>query len=313
MEAIMKKSSLFHRSTFTSNMKVLMKRRLNIICVVVTLIFLTTHPVVAQDINRYFLTSDSVRIHYTDIGTGELIIFVPGLSCPLEIWKHQVDFFKSRYRVIAMDPRSHGRSEITTKGLYLERLGQDILDLIQYIGQKPLTIVGHSYGMWEVLSLLDQFGDEVTSSVVLVDNKLVHQVTVESVKSAMQSWSAHQKYPEEATEGLFRGCFTSPQPEEFIQTLITLSLNMPGSIFFAIGANGLLVDRNWWTTLDNTTIPILYTYARERYTEAANEMMSRIPEAKVEYLPGAGHCLMVDEPDRFNHLLESFLLSITNQ
>jgi microsomal epoxide hydrolase len=309
----MKKYDLFHRRTTTSNFKFLMIKRLQITCVTISLIFITIHQMVAQDINRYFLTSDSVRIHYTDIGTGEVIIFVPGLSCPLEIWKHQVDFFKSKYRVIAMDPRSHGRSEITTKGLYLERMGQDILDLIQYIGQKPLTIVGHSYGVWEILSLLEQFGVEVASSVVLVDNRMERQVTVESTKNAMKSWSARQKNPVEATEGLFRNCFANQPSEEFLQTLIDLSLNMPGSLFFAIGANGLLVDRDWWQVLEKATIPILYTYARERYTESANKMKSQIPNAKVEHFPGAGHCLMVDEPDRFNRILESFLLSVTCQ
>jgi microsomal epoxide hydrolase len=281
--------------------------------VVLTLILLASQLIVAQDISRYFLTSDSVQIHYADVGSGELIIFVPGWKCPLEIWKYQVDFFKNNYRVIAMDPRSHGLSEITTKGLYLERMGQDIYELIEHIGKKPLVIVGHSYGMWEVLSLLDQCGTEIVSSVVLVDWIMERQVTLEATKGAMRSWAAHQKNPVEATEGLFRNCFANQPSEEFLQTLIDLSLNTPGSIAFAIGANGLLVDHNWWPVLEKATIPILYTYAREGYTETGNEMKSRIPNAKVEYFPGAGHCLMVDEPDRFNRLLESLLSSIASQ
>jgi len=41
--------------------------------------------------------------------------------------------------------------------------------------------------MWEVLSLLEQFGADVAAAIVLVDWKMENRVTAESVSGWMES------------------------------------------------------------------------------------------------------------------------------
>ena len=95
-----------------------------------------------------------------------------------------------------------------------------------------------------------------------------------------------------------------------VKLLINLPLNTPGSIAFAIGANGFLVESDWWPVLEGSGIPVMYAYVRERNKEVADKMQLRIPNARIEAFPGVGHCLMVDEPDRFNRILAEFLESV---
>ena len=263
----------------------------------------------AEDSSRFFLTSDGVRLHYTDTGSGDPIILVPGWKCSVEIWQHQTSHFRQGYRVLALDPRSQGRSEIALEGNYLERRARDILELVQHVGQQPRLIVGHSLAMWEVLSLLEQFGEDVAEAIVLVDARMENRVTSESLSGWMESWSAVQRDPAGFTDQFVRGLFATPQPEEFIRTLIEFSLITPGSTAFAIGANALLVDWDWWPTLERAVIPLLYV-AWDRYSDLADEMRVRIPRARVEVFADAGHALFVDEVDRFNRLLTAFLSSV---
>ena len=45
-------------------------------------------------------------------GEGKPLVFIPGLTFSGEIFKNQLEYFSSEYRVIAIDPRGQGYSEI---------------------------------------------------------------------------------------------------------------------------------------------------------------------------------------------------------
>src|SRR2546430_1668991 len=85
--------------------------------------------------DRWFVTSDSVRLHYLSGGSGPgpTIIFVPGWTMPADIWEPQLRYFARPARVIALDPRSQGASQRTSDGNYTDRRAQDIHELIAHI------------------------------------------------------------------------------------------------------------------------------------------------------------------------------------
>jgi non-heme chloroperoxidase len=58
----------------------------------------------------HFMTSDGVELHYLEAGSGPTIMFVPGFTAPAEIWEPQLVHFAATHRVVALDPRSQGRS-----------------------------------------------------------------------------------------------------------------------------------------------------------------------------------------------------------
>ncbi len=53
----------------------------------------------------YFTTSDGVRLHYVEAGSGPAIVFVPGWTNSAWIWEPQIQHFSKKYRVVALDPR----------------------------------------------------------------------------------------------------------------------------------------------------------------------------------------------------------------
>ena len=80
-----------------------------------------------------FTTSDGVRLHYIAEGEGETLLFVPGWLMPAEIWRRQIDYFSARYRVIALDPRSQGDSQVAALGNDVRRRAEDLHDLIEHL------------------------------------------------------------------------------------------------------------------------------------------------------------------------------------
>jgi pimeloyl-ACP methyl ester carboxylesterase len=69
----------------------------------------------------YFTTSNGVELHYLEAGSGPTIVFVPGFAFPAEVWEPQLTHFARNHRVVALDPRSQGRSGKPTEGLQLDR------------------------------------------------------------------------------------------------------------------------------------------------------------------------------------------------
>ena len=64
----------------------------------------------------HFKTSDGVQLHYLEAGSGPTLVFVPGWTMPAEIWDPQIRHFAATHRVVALDPRGHGRSEKPAHG-----------------------------------------------------------------------------------------------------------------------------------------------------------------------------------------------------
>src|SRR2546425_13333411 len=95
------------------------------------LLLITVPPAGAQTAtlagltDNWFVTSDSVRLHYLSGGSGSSIGFVPGWSLPADIWERQLRYFARSHRVVAPDPRSQGRSERVSEGGFVGRRAQD--------------------------------------------------------------------------------------------------------------------------------------------------------------------------------------------
>jgi non-heme chloroperoxidase len=95
----------------------------------------------AKVTNQFFTTSDGVKLHYLESGTGPTILFVPGWTMPAEIWQPQIDYFSKSYHVVALDPRSQGESDKPAEGNYPGRRAQDYKELIDHLGGSPVVLV----------------------------------------------------------------------------------------------------------------------------------------------------------------------------
>src|SRR5580692_4699488 len=124
--------------------------------------------------NRFFVTSDGVRLHYLEAGprSGHTIVFVPGWTMPAWIWEPQIRTFAQRYHVVAFDPRGQGDSDAPASGYEPGRRGQDIAELIANLEPVPVLLVGWSLGVLDTLAYVHAHGDLNVAGLVLVDNSV---------------------------------------------------------------------------------------------------------------------------------------------
>ena len=253
----------------------------------------------------FITTSDGVRLHYLESGSGPGILFVPGWTMPADIWEHQIRHFAARWRVVAMDPRSQGESDKPTEGHYPERRAQDIKEVVDQLKLAPVVLVGWSMGVTESLTYVEQFGTATLRAVVLVDGSIADERKPEETAQMWQWLKAAQVNRKEFAAKFVRSMYSQPQPEAYYERITNASLRTPTNSAITLIAN---VERrgDWRPVLAKLDRPTLYVYAPRMKAQAAM-LKAALPAARLELFAQAGHALFVDEAARFNRLLEEFL------
>ena len=253
--------------------------------------------------DRYFLSSDGVRLHYLEAGppTAHTIVFVPGWTMPAWIWAPQIQAFAHSYHVVAFDPRGQGDSQIAPSGYEPGRRGQDIAELIARMGQPSVLLVGWSLGVLDALAYVHADGDRMLAGLVLVDNSVGEAPAPHPGPHRPGRPVSRPLYMERFVRTMFR----TPQDPEFLDRLAEATLHTPDW-----AARELLaypVPREYWReAIYSTGKPVLYVVRPGFGAQAANLERNR-PNTETAMFADAGHALFIDDVVRFDTLMEGFI------
>ena len=177
--------------------------------------------------SEFFKTSDGIRIHYLEVGSGRPIVFIPGWTMPAWIWQKQIDEFSKKYRVIAVDPRSQGESDKPTYGHLPETRARDYKELVDHVGLKQPIFVGWSMACGELSKYAEQFGTANVGGFVLVDGFVSTNASPELVTAAPEWMNQLQQDRQKQADGFVRSMFKKPQTDEYLRRVIDASVQVP--------------------------------------------------------------------------------------
>ncbi len=91
---------------------------------------------------------NGVRLHYVSEGSGELILFLHGFPEFWYAWREQLTAFGADHRAVAVDMRGYNLSEKpdTVEAYRVPTLVEDVRALIEHLGYRTCTLVGHDWG-----------------------------------------------------------------------------------------------------------------------------------------------------------------------
>ena len=91
---------------------------------------------------------DGVRLAYRLDGDDDSpsIVLVNSLGADLRMWDPQVAALSRRFRVLRYDIRGHGQSGLSDEEVTIERLGLDLMDLLDELSIRSVHICGLSLG-----------------------------------------------------------------------------------------------------------------------------------------------------------------------
>lgn len=256
--------------------------------------------------SEFFKTSDGIRIHYLEVGSGRPIVFIPGWTMPAWIWQKQIDEFSKKYHVIAVDPRSQGLSDKPTYGHLPETRARDYKELVEHLGLRQPIFVGWSMACGELSKYAEQFGTDNVGGMVLVDGFVSTQASPELVTGAPEWMNQLQRDRQKQADGFVRSMFKKPQTDEYFRRVVEASVQVPADTAVTLVYN-MIAAKDFSDGFARANWPILFAYQPDSQP-SADFLKSKVGDkVRLEKFEGDGHALFVDDPEKFNRMLEEFL------
>ena len=115
-------------------------------------------------------THDGVTFYFETYGEGEPLLLIYGNGAGIGSFAAQIDFFKARYKVIAMDSREQGRSGSSEAPISYEVMADDLAALLDHLKIASADVVGWSDGGIEGPLLAMRHPDKVKKLVAMAAN-----------------------------------------------------------------------------------------------------------------------------------------------
>jgi microsomal epoxide hydrolase len=253
--------------------------------------------------DKFFETSDGVRLHYLEAGKGpETIVFIPGWLMPAMVFDAQVGALSERFRVVAFDPRSQGQSQVGVGAHTPERRSRDLHELLKVVAPVRPILAGWSLGVMEVLDYLARYGPPELAGLILIDNSIGEGAPPAASNSSRKTNPANRdEYLRNFTASLTK----KPLSKSMFEVIYASAKQVPPEIAREL-INKPFPREYWRDTLLAQRKPVLYVI-RPRFEEQGRILVSKRPGvAQVEVFQDAGHALFIDEASRFNQVVTEF-------
>jgi pimeloyl-ACP methyl ester carboxylesterase len=103
----------------------------------------------AQVVERTFQTWDGTELAYQSVGEGPTILLSNGLGGTFAAWRHLVDYFGNRFRLVSWDYRGLYRSALPSDAtrITVHDHARDAEALLRHLGIARAVVVGWSMGV----------------------------------------------------------------------------------------------------------------------------------------------------------------------
>ena len=255
------------------------------------------------------------ELAYYDHGKGEqTILLIHGFGEDHAIWKNQIEFLSTHYRVIAPNlpgvhckPLALHHSQAPNIRMYVEVLHE----LMHHLHIEQYFIVGHSMGGYIGLSFADYYVNHVQGLLLLhsttYEDNEAKKISRMKVAEFIQEWGV-SKYLETATPNLFGDAFKKTNPGT-IQDLIEggLGTSQEAMIQFVFAMR----NRKAFTyLLQQPSIPFWMLAGSEDLAVPIQDSLEQIkllPSSNSLVLQGVGHMGMLEATDQVNQFIQKFI------
>jgi len=136
--------------------------------------------------------SQRLRLHYVDYGNEDkpLLVLVHGGQDHCRNWDFVAAQLRGSYHVIAPDLRGHGDSAWAIGSAYgMPEYVLDLAQLLEHVGEKPVTLVGHSLGGAVVLHYTGIYPENVLKVCAIEGlGPPPHMLVEKPIEERMRDW-----------------------------------------------------------------------------------------------------------------------------
>lgn len=253
--------------------------------------------------------ANGLTIYYETAGSGPPLVMLHALPFDHNLWLYQVARFSSRFTTIALDLRGWGRSAKPVSPFSLRDMGDDVLGVLSDLGvYQPAVLLGCSIGSKIALMLACENPDRFGAAILVGGNSgpqnFAHRIAAYRENGA--AGTLRQLHLSHLRHGVTQAWADSPVGRYLLQGFVergaTLDAESIAQVFRA------LEDSDLTPQLADCRVSTLVMNGEHDSARAGGERTaSMIKYAEHQLLPGVGHCCFLEDPERFDELVRSFL------
>ncbi|GAA4095948.1 alpha/beta fold hydrolase [Nonomuraea soli] len=288
---------------------------------------------------RTLITSDGVALHVEVDGPEDApltIVFSHGYCLNMESWHYQRQALREQHRIVLWDQRSHGRSQMAPADQStIDRLGDDLAEVIDTFVPGPCVLVGHSMGGMTMMALADRhpslFDDKIRGAALIATSagrlaeltlglpallsKAVHLVAPPTVSLLGRRGALVDKTRHAGSDiaflitryiGFGDSRNVSPTLVDFVETMIRATPTEVVANFYSALMNHDKLSA--LGVLDDVPTAIMVG-DRDWLTppDHSKAIAAALPRAQLTEVPGTSHLIQLERPDAVNEALQDLL------
>lgn len=239
------------------------------------------------------------KFKYAEIGQGEPLVLLHGLFGELSNFEDTIAYFSTKYRVITPIMPLYTMPIITTS---VGALAKYVEQFINHMGLTNINLLGNSLGGHVALVYTEKNSHKVKNLILTGSSGLY--------------------------ENAFGGGFPRREDKEFLRDRIKLTfydpkfvtdelvdrchslVNTRNEVIRILKLAKSAIRHNMEKELPNFTMPTLLIWGKQdnitppHVAEQFNELL---PNATLEWIDKCGHAPMMEQPQQFNSILNSWL------
>ncbi|NNE76315.1 MAG: alpha/beta hydrolase [Pricia sp.] len=287
---------------------------MRILSIIILIITISCNQSKSLNESEYYLTLENHEIHVKHIGKGSPILFAHGGYLDLEMWNSQIDAFKNSHKLIRFTDLGHGQTIRSGKSIY----GYNIIEsLTRKYPYEKFDLVGLSWGAMLCVDFALKYPERVNKLILVSPGLNGWSYFKDSL--ALKNYNQRQKAIErndisEAGKLFHQTWAIGPRREQE-----NIDKSFRSESFEMILKN---MQNHWlenWSELDTVqaisrleqiespTYVIIGDQDAQDIHLIAEEYTTRIKNAKKMVVSNFAHLVNMEDPKRFNTLLQDIL------
>lgn len=257
-----------------------------------------------------FARSGATNIWWEEHGQGEPVLAIMGLSFPLEMWHRTTPVISSHFRLILLDNRGVGKSDVPRGPYTIPMMARDAVAVLDAAGVRSAHVVGASMGGMIAQEMALLFPDRVKSLVLGCTWCGGLRAARPNLRDFPDFRSYHRLTTGEKIRLVVPLIYTPSTPASRVDEDVKVRLrNFPSARGYSSQLLGTLVWSSW-SRLPQIRQPVQILHGeldRLIPVENAHILARRLPNARTCVLPNAGHVFTTDQPELANQCALDFL------
>jgi len=261
---------------------------------------------------------NNLKVNYEIFGQGHPVVMIMGLAGDMKWWERQIPALSEHLQVMVFDNRGTGSTDKPDDRYSIRELADDTVGLMDALDVQSAHLVGVSMGGMIAQELCLNYPERVDRVVlgcthcggtgfIMPSPEAVKKLTLTRGKTL-------EEIARQVISIMFSPRYIREDPET-IQAIVDRFVQKRQSRKDFRNQFWAIMGHNTYDRLPTIKTPTLVITGSEDFLvppENAKILAQNIPEARLELLPGSGHCFFIEQSEEVNRILVDFLCNETS-